>query len=57
MYYLARVCNHKKYSIMNKVNWLIESNSCAGEYGCDLGLIIEAGAKAAWDDYDAVNRE
>jgi hypothetical protein len=33
------------------------SYSCAGEYGCDLGLIIEAGAKAAWDDYDAVNRE
>ncbi|MBE9226960.1 ATP-grasp domain-containing protein [Phormidium sp. LEGE 05292] len=31
------------------------SFSCAGEYGCDLGLIIEAGAKAAWEDYEAVN--
>jgi ATP-grasp domain, R2K clade family 3 len=33
------------------------SYSCAGEYGCDLGLIIEAGANAAWEDYDAVNKE
>ncbi len=33
------------------------SYSCAGEYACDLSLIIEAGANAAWDDYDAVNRE
>lgn len=31
------------------------SFSCAGEYGCDLGLIVEAGAKAAWEDYEAVN--
>ena len=31
------------------------SFSCAGEYGCDLSLIIEAGAKAAWEDYEAVN--
>jgi hypothetical protein len=31
------------------------SYSCAGEYGCDLSLIIEAGAKAALEDYEAVN--
>jgi hypothetical protein len=31
------------------------SFSCAGEYGCDLSLIVEAGAKAAWEDYEAVN--
>ncbi|MBD1851311.1 ATP-grasp domain-containing protein [Leptolyngbya sp. FACHB-711] len=31
------------------------SFSCAGEYGCDLSLIIEAGVKAAWEDYEAVN--
>jgi len=31
------------------------SYSCAGEYGCDLSLMIEAGAKAAWEDYEAVN--
>jgi hypothetical protein len=31
------------------------SFSCAGEYGCDLSLIIEAGAKAALEDYEAVN--
>ncbi|MGB3511587.1 MAG: ATP-grasp domain-containing protein [Microcoleaceae cyanobacterium] len=30
------------------------SFSCAGEYGCDLSLIVEAGAKAAWEDYEAV---
>ena len=27
------------------------SFSCAGEYDCDLSLIVEAGAKAAWEDY------
>ncbi|XGV99080.1 MAG: ATP-grasp domain-containing protein [Leptolyngbya sp. BL-A-14] len=31
------------------------SFSCAGEYGCDVSLIVEAGAKAAWEDYQAVN--
>jgi hypothetical protein len=31
------------------------SFSCAGEYGCDVDLIVEAGAKAAWEDYEAVN--
>jgi hypothetical protein len=31
------------------------SYSCAGEYGVDLDLLIEAGAKAALEDYDAVN--
>lgn len=31
------------------------SFSCAGEYGCDLSLLVEAGAKAAWEDYEAVN--
>jgi hypothetical protein len=31
------------------------SFSCAGEYGCDLSLIVEVGAKAAWEDYEAVN--
>lgn len=31
------------------------SFSCSGEYGCDLSLIIEAGAKAAMEDYEAVN--
>jgi ATP-grasp domain, R2K clade family 3 len=31
------------------------SYSCAGEYGCDFRLLIEAGAKAAWEDYEAVN--
>jgi hypothetical protein len=30
------------------------SYSCAGEYGVDLGLLIEAGAKAAREDYAAV---
>lgn len=27
------------------------SFSCAGEYGCDLSLLVEAGASAAWEDY------
>lgn len=31
------------------------SFSCAGEYVSDLSLIVEAGAKAAWEDYEAVN--
>lgn len=31
------------------------SFSCAAEYGCDLGLIIEFGAKAAWENYEEVN--
>lgn len=31
------------------------SFSCSGEYGCDLSLIIEAGAKAALEDYEAAN--
>jgi hypothetical protein len=31
------------------------SFSCAAEYGCDLSLIIEAGAKAALEDYAVVN--
>ena len=31
------------------------SFSCAAAYGCSLDLIIEAGAKAAWEDYEAVN--
>ena len=31
------------------------SFSCAGEYGCDWSLIVEAGAKAALEDYEAVN--
>lgn len=31
------------------------SYSCSAEYGCDLGLIIEIGAKAALEDYEAVN--
>ncbi|MBD2183290.1 ATP-grasp domain-containing protein [Aerosakkonema funiforme] len=31
------------------------SFSCSGEYGCDLSLIIEAGAKAALEDYELVN--
>jgi hypothetical protein len=30
------------------------SYSCAGEYGCDLSLLIEAGASAAWEDYELV---
>ncbi|BAZ09619.1 hypothetical protein NIES4071_14280 [Calothrix sp. NIES-4071] len=31
------------------------SYSCAGEYGCDLSLIIEAGANCAIEEYEAVN--
>ncbi|OUL37414.1 hypothetical protein BV372_02260 [Nostoc sp. T09] len=31
------------------------SFSCSGEYGCDLSLIIEFGAKAALEDYASVN--
>jgi ATP-grasp domain, R2K clade family 2 len=31
------------------------SFSCAGEYGADLGLMIEVGARAALEDYAAVN--
>lgn len=31
------------------------SFSCAGEYGCDLSAIVEFGAKAAWEDYEAAN--
>lgn len=31
------------------------SYSCSGEYGCDLSLMIEIGAKAALEDYEAVN--
>jgi ATP-grasp domain, R2K clade family 2 len=30
------------------------SYSCAGEYGCDLNLIIEAGAEAAIEEYEAM---
>ena len=31
------------------------SFSCAGEYGCDLSLMVEAGAKAALEDWENVN--
>jgi hypothetical protein len=31
------------------------SYSCAGEYGADLDLMIEYGAKAALEDFDLVN--
>lgn len=31
------------------------SFSCAGEYGCDLSLMVEAGVKAACEDYEIVN--
>ncbi|WP_263985307.1 hypothetical protein [Dendronalium phyllosphericum] len=31
------------------------SFSCNGEYGCDLSLTIEAGAKAALEDYETAN--
>ena len=31
------------------------SFSCAGEYGCDLGLMVEAGVRAAREDWEAVN--
>jgi hypothetical protein len=31
------------------------SFSCAGEYGADLSLMVEAGARAALEDYAAVN--
>lgn len=30
------------------------SFTCAGEYRCDLNLILEANAKAAWEDYETV---
>jgi len=33
-----------------------ETISCAGEYACDLSAIVEFGAKAAWEDYEAVNQ-
>jgi hypothetical protein len=32
------------------------SFSCAGEYACDLSAIFEFGAKAAWEDCEAVNQ-
>ena len=32
------------------------SFSCAGEYACDLSAIFEFGAKADWEDYEAVNQ-
>ena len=32
------------------------SCSCAGEYACDLSAIVEFGAKAASEDYEAVNQ-
>ena len=32
------------------------SFSCAGEYACDLSAIVDFGAKAAWEDYEAVNQ-
>lgn len=31
------------------------SYSCAGEYACDLDLIIEAGASSAIEEYEAIN--
>ncbi|MEL6602654.1 MAG: ATP-grasp domain-containing protein [Cyanobacteria bacterium J06614_10] len=31
------------------------SYSCAGAYGCDLDLLVEAGIRAAREDYAAVN--
>ncbi|MEL7071476.1 MAG: ATP-grasp domain-containing protein [Cyanobacteria bacterium J06581_3] len=31
------------------------SFSCAGEYGCDVSLIVEAGVRAAREDWDEVN--
>ena len=31
------------------------SFSCAGEYGCDMSLIVEAGVRAAREDWAAVN--
>lgn len=31
------------------------SFSCAGEYGCDVGLIVEAGVRAAREDWCVVN--
>lgn len=31
------------------------SFSCAGEYGCDLSLLVEAGVRAARDDWHSVN--
>ncbi|RUT05236.1 hypothetical protein DSM106972_040570 [Dulcicalothrix desertica PCC 7102] len=31
------------------------SYSCAGEYGCDLDLIIQAGASSAVEEYEAIN--
>jgi ATP-grasp domain, R2K clade family 3 len=31
------------------------SFSCAGEYGADLSLMVEAGARASLEDYQAVN--
>ncbi|MGB3291888.1 MAG: ATP-grasp domain-containing protein [Phormidesmis sp.] len=31
------------------------SFSCAGEYGCDLSLMVEAGVRAAREDYELVN--
>jgi hypothetical protein len=34
----------------------IGSFSCAGEYACDLSAIVKFGAKAAWEDYEAVNQ-
>jgi len=36
--------------------WELGSFSCAGEYACDLSAIVEFGAKAASEDYEAVNQ-
>ena len=34
--------------------WELGSFNCAGEQACDLSAIVEFGAKAAWEDYEAV---
>jgi hypothetical protein len=49
--YTVDICESEKELYVLELG----SFSCSGEYGCDLSLIIEAGAKAALEDYEAVN--
>jgi hypothetical protein len=49
---VSRICLHQGELYVLELG----SFSCAGEYACDLSAIVEFGAKAAWEDYEAVNQ-
>jgi hypothetical protein len=48
---VSRICLHDRYLRVRG-----RALCCAGEYACDLSAIVEFGAKAAWEDYEAVNQ-